>query len=124
MKSASKLLIVAFTFFISQFGFSQMNQEKVIFEDVVLNLTEGGLVQINLKECADGITHRKVEIYEILFDTPIVNEKGDKNGVTLQWDSTKYYGEWQQTKGDYKMVITYTDFNNKKINKVVGFTIK
>jgi hypothetical protein len=119
-----KILLSLFFCFSVQFGFAQLGKNVIIFEDVVLNISESGEIQLNLKVGDSTKVQRKVEIYETLYDVVVVDAKGEPNGVVLVWDATEYSGKWVQTKGEYDLSLTYLDNEKRITNKKIHFIVK
>lgn len=117
-----KFLVVGLLLLNSTLSLAQMNDKIIVLDDVTLHVMDNQELILDLCESNNPVIERKVEIYQILFDLPVVDSNGEPNGVILNWDSTKYSAKWFQTPGEYILKVTYS--NNKIQNKQVSFTIK
>lgn len=121
MDKLLKLLVVIFLVFSSVNSSAQMKENVIILDDVTLHISDNHELNLDLKKSDHNITSRRIEIYQTLFDLPVVDSQGQPNGVILNWDQTEYSAKWFQNSGEYVLKIIYP--NDRSKNKEVTFKI-
>lgn len=116
-----KFLVVVFLL-VSTNSFSQMKENVIILDDVTLHVLDNNELNLDLKKSDYSATTRRIEIYQTLFDLPMVDSTGQPNGVILNWDETEYSAKWSQNSGEYILKIIYPDDTKK--NKEIKFLIE
>lgn len=113
MEKLLKFLVVVLLL-VSSNSIAQMNENVIILDDVTLQVLENHELNLDLKKSDHNITSRRIEIYQTLFDLPVVNSDGQPNGVILNWDETEYSAKWFQNSGEYVLKIIYPNDKQKK----------